>query len=606
MKNFTLATLVLLLFSTGVCFSQKTYWRFDGTEKTVREKPKRKTVPNEFRVVTLDFNAIKSELAQTAVRGANGLLTKTVLVDFPMEDGTTETFSMEKTYTLAPELEALYPDITSYFGVSRKNPLNKIYVSLSQLGFAGLVTGERTIYIDTYDFLRNDGRYIVYDRNKCSRAENDGFECHADVDMVDVESLPPSMQFRNSTDGVLRTFDLAVACTSEYTYYYGNTVANALAAINTTVTRVNSVYKRDFAVVFQVVASNNRLVYRNNVNIDTTPDPDPYDNYDGSQMLSANTSNITGIIGASAYDVGHVFSTGGGGIASTAPCNATSKGSGVTGIVTPQFDPFDIDYVCHEIGHQFGASHTQNNACQRSTAAAMEPGSGSTIMGYAGICAPNVQNNSDAYFHAYSIQQITGGMSGYTCETETSIANAEPTVSTTASYTIPKSTPFILTATGSDSNGDAITYCWEQMNNGTGTGEVMPPASTNTTRPAFRSFTPTTDPTRTFPNLNAVIANVTPTWEVLPSVARTMNFRCTARDNNSLGGQTNQTNTTLTVSGTAGPFVVTAPNTNETWYVGETKAVTWSVNSTNTLSANVNIKLSTDGGYTYPITLASG
>ena len=378
--------------------------------------------------------------------------------------------------------------------------------------------------------------------------------------------------------------------------------------MNTTITRVNSVYRRDLSVVFQLVANNDRLIYINGFNKDASPDPDPYDNYNGSGMLSVNTGNITGLIGVGAYDIGHVFSTGGGGIAGVAPCGSTTKGQGVTGIVTPQFDPFDIDYVCHEIGHQFGAGHTYYNACFGSKVTDdYEPGSASTIMGYAGICAPNVQGNSDAYFHARSIEQMTTAIAGHTCVTGTSSGNTAPVVAALTARTIPKSTPFVLTGSATDANtADALTYNWEQYNND-GTF-VQPPVATSTGGPVFRSFLATSSPSRTFPNLDAIINNSTPTWEVLPSVARTLNFRLTVRDNSSLGGRTNFQAVAITV-GTAGPFLVSSPNAGtEIWYAGETKAVTWSVASTNTAtySTTVNIKLSTDGGYTYPITLASG
>ncbi|MEY4877568.1 MAG: hypothetical protein RL708_2718, partial [Bacteroidota bacterium] len=577
-------------------------------------RPDKKTIPKKYKVLSLDFKSLKTNLKSASRRNANNKLATSLLLDFPNDDGSMETYSIEKTSVLHPDLEAKYPEIQSYYGISKKNPLNKIYISVSPAGFTGLITGNKTIYIDPYN-KTDVTNYIVYDRKDCDRNPDDAFICNTDINEIESKSIPNTGKIKNATDAKLRTYDLAVACTSEYTAYYGNTVAGALAAINTTITRVNSVYKRDLGIQFQIVASNDRLIYRNNVNIDATPDPDPYDNYDGSQMLGVNTSNITGLIGSANYDIGHVFSTGGGGIAGIAPCAALvtsggvdtgGKGKGVTGIVTPQFDPFDIDYVCHEMGHQFGAGHTQNNSCQFSAPSGLEPGSASTIMGYAGICTPNVQGNSDAYFHAISIQQMTAVIAGNTCDTEATIVNSEPVITAVPDYTIPKSTPFTLTGIASDADGDTMTYCWEQMDAST-TGLTATPTSTSTTRPNFRSFFPTTSPSRTFPNLNAIISNTTPTWEVLPSVARPLNFRLTVRDNNPLGGQSNQDNVLVTV-GTAGPFAVTSPNTSTIWYVGESKTITWDVLSTNTAtySVNVNIKLSIDGGLTYPITLLAG
>ncbi|NDP27901.1 MAG: T9SS sorting signal type C domain-containing protein [Flavobacterium sp.] len=608
MKKITYLTLFIIVFFNQISIAQSiNNWQIkkESEVSKTRLKLDKKTIPSKFKVVSLDFKSLQTNLKSASKRSQNNKLASTLLLDFPNEDGTMESFSIEKASVLAPELEAKYPEIQSYYGVSNKNPLNKIYISTSPEGFTGLITGDKTIYIDPAS--KNDvSNYIVYDRTDCTRNSDDAFACNAIMDEALSNSKTSSnAKTSSTTDGNLRTYRLALACTSAYSLYYGNTIAKVLAAMNTTITRVNSVYRRDLSVIFQIVGNNDRLIYINGLNIDASPDPDPYDNYDGSQMLGANTANITGLITVGAYDIGHVFSTGGGGIAATAPCNATGKGQGVTGIVTPQFDPFDIDYVCHEIGHQFGAGHTQNNNCQRAASAAMEPGSGSTIMGYAGICAPNIQGNSDAYFHAISIQQMTT-----TCVSGISSGNAAPVITTPVitpltNYTIPKSTPFILNGSATDANGDAMTYTWEEMDNGTSSG-TMPPVSTSTNRPTFRSFFPTSSPSRTFPNLAAIISNTTPTWEVLPSVARTLNFRLTVRDNNSLGGRTSSADCTVTTSSTIGPFQVSSPNTgSEIWYIGETKAITWST-GTSTLSANVNIKLSTDGGYTYPITLATG
>ncbi|MDO8316346.1 MAG: M12 family metallo-peptidase, partial [Flavobacterium sp.] len=606
-KNYLIAFFTILLFNQFSFAQSINNWQIKNESESSRttSKPERKIIPNKYKVFSLDFKSLKTNFKSASKRDTNNKLVTTLLLDFPLDNGTTESFMIEKTSVLHPDLEAKYPEIQSFYGVSKKNPLNKIYISMSPEGFTGVITGEKTIYIDPYS--KNDvNNYIVYDRTDYERSPNDSFVCHTEMDKDVTKTSSSTAKSNNAIDSKLRTYDLAVACTSEYTAYYGNTIAGALAAINTTITRVNSVYRRDLGIQFQVVASNDRLIYKDNVNIDTTPDADPYDNYDGGQMLGINTSNITGLITAVAYDIGHVFSTGGGGVANlSVPCVASTKGNGVTGIVTPQYDPFDIDYVCHEIGHQFGAGHTQNNPCQIATVSAMEPGSGSTIMGYAGICPPNIQNNSDAYFHAISIQQITATMNSNTCETETIIANNEPVITSALDYTIPKSTPFIITGIASDP-GDMMTYCWEQMNNGTSNG-TMPPVSTSTNRPTFRSFFPTTDPSRTFPNLNAIINNTIPTWEVLPSVTRTLNFRLTVRDNNSLGGQSNQDNVIVNVNGTVGPFLVTIPNVATTWYVGESQTVTWDVAGTGVspYSVNVNIKLSTDGGLTYPITLLS-
>jgi hypothetical protein len=611
MKKYTYLLLIIIIFFNHRSFAQSiNNWQVkkESEVSKTRLKIDKKNIPSKYKILSLDFKSFQTNLKSASKRNQNNKLATTLLMDFPNEDGTMESYTIEKTSVLAPELEAKYPEIQSFYGVSTKNPLNKIYISTSPSGFTGVITGNKTIYIDPAS--KNDvSNYIIYDRKDCSRSPDDSFVCNAVLDeAINKDKTTSNLKTASTTDGNLRTYRLALACTSAYSLYYGNTIPQVLAAMNTTITRVNSVFRRDLSVVFQIVANNDRLIYINGFNKDASPDPDPYDNYNGSGMLSVNTANITGLITVGAYDIGHVFSTGGGGIAGTGPCTAASKGNGVTGIVTPQFDPFDIDYVAHEIGHQFGAGHTYYNACFGAKVTDdYETGSASTIMGYAGICAPNVQGNSDAYFHARSIEQMTTAIGGHTCVAGTSSGNAAPVVAAITARTIPISTPFILTGSATDANvADALTYTWEQYNND-GTF-VQPPASNSTGGPVFRSFTPTTSPSRTFPNLAAIINNTTPTWEVLPSVGRTLNFRLTVRDNSTLGGRTNFRAVAITV-GTAGPFLVSAPNAGtEIWYAGETKAVTWNVASTNTAkySTTVNIKLSTDGGNTYPITLATG
>lgn len=330
-------------------------------------------------------------------------------------------------------------------------------------------------------------------------------------------------------------------------------------------------------------------------------------------MLPQNQNNMTLVIGPANYDIGHVFSTGGGGVATlNSPCGS-NKARGVTGLSMPVGDPFYIDYVAHEMGHQFGARHTFNNSCDdnRSNTTAMEPGSGSTIMAYAGICPPNIQANSDDYFHAISLQEIGNFVSfggGSTCDTPIPFDNDPPVVNAGPNYTIPISTPFVLSAEAVDPDGDPLTYCWEQWD--PEIGAIMPPAATNVQGPMFRSFDPSSAPQRYFPRLQDLVNNVSPAWEVLPSITRPMEFRVTVRDFADLtAGCTEEDNLFVNVNAAAGPFVVTSPNTAVTWTEGQMQTVTWDVALTNlspVSCANVDIFLSYDGGFTYPVTLASG
>jgi len=375
--------------------------------------------------------------------------------------------------------------------------------------------------------------------------------------------------------------------------------------MNTTMTRVSGVYEVDLAVTFQIIANNDTLIFLDAVT-------DPYTNDDGGTMLGENQTEVDDVIGSANYDIGHVFSTGGGGIASLfAVCTPNNKAMGVTGSDTPIGDGFDIDYVAHEMGHEFNANHTFNNDCSGNinNGTAYEPGSGTTIMGYAGVCDPNVLFHSDPYFHVVSLDEISTYITkqnGNTCGTKISLGNTAPTVDAGANKIIPRSTPFELTAVGSDIDNDSLTYCWEQFDK---ESTPQPPTNAAVGGPVFRSFNPEANPTRVFPMISTIINGSTSIWEVLPNVARSLNFRVTARDNHMGGGCFATDALSLTVAANAGPFIVTLPNGPVLWTVGDVQTVNWNVANTDQSPVNcalVDIYLSTDGGYTYPVLLKAG
>jgi hypothetical protein len=261
------------------------------------------------------------------------------------------------------------------------------------------------------------------------------------------------------------------------------------------------------------------------------------------------------------------------------------------------------------MGHQFGANHTFNNSCgnNRNGGTAVEPGSGSSIMAYAGICPPNVQPHSDDYFTAISIQEMWAFVKNGAgqCGAQSATNNLPPTADAGPDYTIPKSTPFILKGIATDPDGDALTHCWEQMNPQIA---PMPPQNTSTVGPAFRTIDPLASPDRYMPALVTVLNNQTQSlWEVVPSVGRNMSFRYTVRDNVAGGGSSASDNMVVTTDGTAGPFLVTSQDTPTTWTIGNTETITWDVAGTDVAPVScptVDIWFSTDGGQTYPISLA--
>jgi hypothetical protein len=321
----------------------------------------------------------------------------------------------------------------------------------------------------------------------------------------------------------LKTFRLAMAASGEYTQFHGGTVALGLAAIVTVVNRVNQVYEVDLSVSLQLVGNNDEIVY-------TDITTDPYDN--SGNDIDTNQSVLDNIIGSQNYDVGHVVNTGAGGLAALGSVCTSFKAQGITGTNQPTGDPFMIDYVAHELGHQFAGQHSFNGSvascANRSSNDAYEPGSGATIMAYAGICGEqNLQNNSDAMFHAHSVAQMRSFIANTSCGTSSDLNNSAPVVQAGNDVTIPISTAFKLTGSATDSDNDNLLYAWEQLDLG------APSTSAQTmvddgSRPLFRSWLPVSEPTRYFPRLSNVLSQTTVIGETYPTTTRVLNFRLSA------------------------------------------------------------------------------
>lgn len=556
-------------------------------------------VPRRYRSLQLDHAAMRRTL-QSAPSEVIGNPMRGSEIVLPMPDGTNQRFLYSESPIMEPALQAQFPDIRTYVGQGIDDPTATLRMDMTPAGFhAQILSASGSAYIDPR--TRDLTIYASYFKRDAAKTADwtCGVTGNAATTSIDRDIVPLV-----ALGTELRTYRLACAATAEYTAFHGGTVTGAMAAIVTAFNRVNGIYEREVAVRMNLVANNSSLVFLNAIT-------DGYTNDDGGVMLGENQTKLDSVIGSANYDIGHVFSTGGGGIASLGSvCSVANKARGVTGSSSPINDPFYVDYVCHEVGHQFDANHTFNSETglcgdgNKNNSTAFEVGSGSTILSYAGICSPNdVQPLSDDYFHAGSLSEISSFITdvSHSCPVKTSTGNSIPTVSAGSDYTIPRNTPFTLTASANDSNGDALTYCWEQMDLGP-TADLG--AADTGAGPLFRTYRPTTNNWRTFPALTNILANTTNLSERLPNTARTMNFRVTVRDNRAGGGANNSDLALVTVATNAGPFLITNLNTSGTF--SGLVTVGWSVAGTTNApvsAAQVKIMLSTNGGLTFPITL---
>jgi len=555
--------------------------------------------PTSNRAVdTLDgsrFINDDSELRRLLNQVPDELSGQSLEIDLPMPDGSLAAYLIYESGIMQPGLAAKFPEIKSYVVRGIDHPGSAGRVDISSKGFRGMIaTPFGRVFIDPETIGSN--RYLA--RTNDAQSHSHGFQCG--VYNLDANKQSPLRAFkRESTNsyripGSITAYRLAVSATPEYVAAVSTaapSLSEAMAEINTAINRVNQIYERDLGIKLFLVADNDKLIdVQGNAN---------FDNSNGPLLLSQNQNWIDSQIGSSSYDVGHIFSTGGGGVAQLGSVCGSSKAQGVTGLQDPTGDMFYIDFVAHELGHQFGGNHTFNgstgscggNPSNRNGSTAFEPGSGSTIMAYANICGgENLQTESEATFHAGSIAEINAFVAdtntGGSCATilATTPANTDPVAADAIDRTIPMGTPFSLTGSATDVDGDTLSYQWDQLDAGTVPTTAATFNSDQGNNPLFRSNVPQTIAVRHFPSLANQLSLSSETGQILPVLARTLTFRMTARDCKS--GQAFD-DVRVTVDASSGPFRVTSHGAGTSPFNGTTQQiVSWNVANTDMAPVN--------------------
>ena len=602
-----IAVLMLCFFSTilmGQSGSFK-YWDTSNASKLDYEGDQMLLgeIPDSYSLVNLDLRSMQAYL-ESAPKLEDGAAVADFIISIPDNQGVANDFVIQENNNIDPSVAHLY-SIRTFQGVATGDSESRIRCDVSDAGFHAYVFAGGESYIVEPAFKNSTEQHIIYKKS-------DLYKGHHSCETLVPPARAAAEMGTSSRSTMLRNYRIAMVAAGEYSEQFGGNPCNKTTVLNSMVSglnMVNAIYNKDLGVQLNII-TNNDLVY-----CDSGSDPfDPYGNQ--ITMIGINQTECDRVLTNAGYDVGHLMVWANtGGVAYTGViCYTGFKAQGFSGSSSSVTTLF-VDYAGHEIGHQFNGQHNfVSDECGTSEDDyRFEPGEGSSIMAYAGVCgaAASYQGNSDPYFHTASLDDMNTYITQWGgCATLTSPGSgniAAPVINALSNIVIPRQTPFVLSGTASDANdGTAgMTYLWEQ-HDGTSVARTGSPDCNSTTDPLFKFQDPVSDPFRVFPDMTNVLGgnNANVPWEKLPCASRTMNFRMVARDNNANWGRVTYGDMTVQVMNT-GPFAVTVPNGGETYNQGELVDINWDVNSTDTHCASVDIMISMDSGQTYSMLKSS-
>ncbi|MBV6654681.1 MAG: T9SS type A sorting domain-containing protein [Mameliella sp.] len=619
-----LFTFLLSFFALGFLGAQSNHWTDISERRIMLPEGSEIAVPTaQYRTLALEYDAFVQEVSKAPLAFTDAARNNPSEVLLPLPDGTTAAFEVVESRIMAPELAAKYPHIKAYSATSKERPFVSARFEITNKGLTlGINTPEGRFYIEPYA-SQQVRYYAYYNKEDVNPDElpspSLGHHEHLNDEYSGAEHQLNEQEaiFFRSFSGAnvpLRTYRFAAVCTGEFAQLLGGTMDDVLGAYAIIFNRLNEILQTENSISLELIANNDELIHLD-------PNTDPFNNAnEGLVLLNQVAGYINGAIGLGNYDIGHMFTgactDGIGGVAGGNVCGL-NKGRALTCFFSSNVFFTAENTLPHEVGHQLSAGHTWNNCPgippelgdQSSPENAFEPGAGTTIMSYAGSCGNQNTGFGDSYYHVASLEDIkifSRIAGGTNCGTEIITENREPEIQIPYEdgFFIPISTPFELSATATDEDGDNLTYIWEQFD----LGPASPIGAPFGNAPLFRSFEPSASGSkRVFPRLNKIINNNYDNTEVLPTYSRDLTFQFVVRDNNTEHGAAVWQPVAFKSDETAGPFeVLTGNETGLTWTGGDYREVTWDVANTTNPRVNcqyVDVLLSIDGGFTYPYTL---